>query len=171
MGFNTMKGFRTKNYVVYDGYSRPFNVARNPNPRHGWQESGIGGLYKSVANWLVRENIKTIVGPVCSGAVMAYAIATHSGGKLIHGFTKKANGKYKPEVHYSELNISGDYVVVDDIIATGAEIIYTMEMCYERTDCLPKAILCCENYCSPNLRKSKLFSEVPVLIMGFNRRK
>lgn len=162
-----MRGFRTKKYMVIED-CRGYVIGRAPNPRSGLSHKGMDGLYRVVANWLIRNNIDTIAGPVCSGSVMAYAIAAASGGKITPSFVEKANGRYKPAVYMGDLEISDRYVVVDDVVSTGTEILYTMERCREHIGEKPKAILCFQTY-APRALKESEFSEVPLFLMGFRR--
>lgn len=126
-----MKGFCTKHYVVTEiKDQRRFRgqPARMPRLEDG-RRGNIGGLYKCVANWLIRNGVKTIAGPVCSGSVMAYAISAASGGKIQPVFLGKENGTYRPAMHSSECEITPPYVLVDDVIDSGKEIAHSLHLC------------------------------------------
>lgn len=172
-----MKGFRTKNYVIHEITSSRDMRGRGKCPElpreTPYSQRRVDKLYACVARWLVRNDIRSVAGPVCSGAVMAYAISVASGNKIVRGFTSKVNGEYSPAQHRKGFrdgfDMAGRFVVVDDLIASGSEIMHTIQECASNIGQNPKAILCfsCFTLGFSNIKKK--YPSIPIFQMGFRR--
>ncbi|MGW8181106.1 MAG: phosphoribosyltransferase [bacterium] len=172
MGFDTMKGFRTKKHLIVDPWKdrEDFVSARMPRLEDG-ERGDIGGLYKVIAGWLVRNGIGSVAGPVCSGAVMAYAISAASGGKLVPVFLGKAKGRrgsYRPAIHSEELNLPVPYVLVDDVIDSGDEMRHSIWECESLVGEKPRAIVALSVFARKG-RCEEYFKGIPIFEAGFRK--
>jgi orotate phosphoribosyltransferase len=98
-------------------------------------------LYKAIAKFLTKKKVKTITGPVLSGALMAHAIALSSSGKLDPQYLDKPEGRYSTDKHSNYPEINKSYALVDDIVSSGKAIIYAAQQCLDNCGEEPKYII------------------------------
>jgi hypothetical protein len=117
---------------------------------------GIGGiyrqkpfrrikLYKTIANWLVRKNIKTIAGPVASGVIMAEGVAT-----ILTSRNRPIDIMAIPKRHYARHGYANGVkgsargklpiLIVDDVFCSGSTIEHALRkyLDYETEGDLPE---------------------------------
>lgn len=140
-----MKGMKSKDCIIYN-VNEKINVPVliPPNSREHSKQN-LSKLYKFIAGWLLSNNIYQVAGPVCSGAVMSYAISVVSDGQIKATFLPKCSDKYTPRVHTEGSLMSFSYVIVDDIIETGMEMRNSIRIANKQTSLNPRAILCFES--------------------------
>lgn len=140
-----MKGMESKDCIIYN-VNEKINVPIliPPNSREHSKQN-LSKLYNFIAEWLLSNNIYQVAGPVCSGAVMSYAISVASYGQIKATFLPKCSKEYTPRVHMAGSLMSFSYVIVDDIIETGMEMRNSIHIANKQTSLNPRAILCFES--------------------------
>lgn len=112
-----MQYFEDSVIRISSGNGRVGSRLLAPRSYNNEQQDENPDVFTSIAQYFVSEGIKTVVGPVLSGAQIAYAIAVHARGRLRINYTKKAG--YSPRVHGETYYLEQPWAFVDDIIGTG----------------------------------------------------
>lgn len=161
-----MKGLKSNNYIIRRADREILTrTTEAPCPRDN-KKKDVSGLYRFIAKWLLRNGIRQVAGPVCSGALMSYAISVASKGKIEAVYLRKSTGHYEPRIHSEEGLRFASYVLVDDIISSGREMRYCIKVATEQTSLEPSAILCLNH---DGCLATPDFGNIPVFKAAFVR--
>jgi hypothetical protein len=142
---NVVIDCKSTKYIICRSENKYIKIAdRIPYPRSHVKED-MFGLYKFISNWLLKNKINQVAGPVCSGALISYAISVASRGKITATFLEKSSGTYRPRFHIDKGLDDKPFVLVDDVISSGEEMTNSIRVSNNQTSLEASAILCFGN--------------------------
>jgi len=101
------------------------NCFQNYIPNHN---NGIGSprghiphpdMFTAIVDWLISMDVKTICGPILSGAALAYAVSVVSKYRISAVYLLKPDGRYSTDKHSLTKSFVGKYAIIDDYVVTG----------------------------------------------------
>lgn len=98
-------------------------------------------IYQAITEFLISKKIRTVAGPVLSGALMAHSIALFSNEKIRAIYLGKPDAQYTPAHHSDYPEILFPYVIVDDIICSGEAMRFSIDQCLNNNNRRPKYII------------------------------